>query len=72
MTDIRFNLLYWFIFVVNKVVFKFISDETNARLHRIETLLTAEAENIKNRLFQLESILFDNNTIRYHNFLKII
>lgn len=32
-------------------------NETNARLHRIETLLTADAENIKQRLFYMERIL---------------
>ncbi|XP_060857389.1 uncharacterized protein LOC132934967 [Metopolophium dirhodum] len=38
-------------------------NETNARLHRIETLLTADAENIKQRLFYMERVLLNGQTI---------
>ncbi|CAI6358540.1 unnamed protein product [Macrosiphum euphorbiae] len=39
-------------------------NETNARLHRIETLLTADAENIKQRLFYMERVLLNGQIIR--------
>lgn len=54
------------------MLLKLISDETNARLHRIETLLTTDAENTKNRLFQLEQILFDSNNLRFKMSLTYI
>ncbi|XP_060845088.1 uncharacterized protein LOC132924675 [Rhopalosiphum padi] len=38
-------------------------NETNARLHRIESLLTADAENIKQRLFHMERILLSGQII---------
>ncbi|VVC29707.1 TRAF-like [Cinara cedri] len=37
--------------------------ETNAKLHRIETLLTADAEHMKSRLYNLERTLFDGNNV---------
>lgn len=49
-------------------MFQLISDETNARLHRIESLLTTDAEYIKRRLFMLERIFSDggDNILRYY------
>ncbi|CAH1732918.1 unnamed protein product [Aphis gossypii] len=38
-------------------------NETNVRLHRIETLLTADAENIKQRLFHIERVLLSGQII---------
>ncbi|XP_015375194.1 PREDICTED: uncharacterized protein LOC107169823 isoform X2 [Diuraphis noxia] len=38
-------------------------NETNTRLHRIESLLTADAENIKQRLFYMERVLLKGQII---------